>query len=343
MRAGSEEILMKLRCISQNAGRYSESVRRCGLFASRRRGIGGSGLNYVNETRRDRSIVDNVVGPDLTDRINSSLRYYDYCREVLPFLKGKQALADGTPSPEKKFCMKAICAILGCCLTYLYRPRKDLRFRLASGEEEVLCIMDVSGMRERQQRRNGSREGFPSLGELQEYECGCHFSPCWEVLPVQNLCKLWEDFSKLAQPTNTCSAREREQQYLINHMFCPLTNDVVRTCDEAISELVAELRIIVYAICRDSTVLSRPLRQHGMKVYRKTHHPMNRLPAAVRRRYEQGLDMVLRADPAATGSITMRVYSPEVNTPEKLLHLVSEECGEQIGDSLHPSSFRRIL
>lgn len=57
---------------------------------------------------------------------------------------------------------------------------------------------------------------------------------------------------------------------------------------------------------------------------------MNRYPDHVRENVENHLDLVLRADPAGSNGFNIcRVYSPEVNTKEKLRRLLAKALEEE--------------
>lgn len=237
--------------------------------------------------------------------------------------------------------------LLGVSNQFLYRRQKDA-IGVESETEDVMSIIDASGMRERKHRRTGSRKGYPKIEELQHFDCGCD-TPCLESTPVSHLAAELQRFSSLAQKS---SSWKRENQFLLDVLFCPLTNSVVLVCNTAVSALytvspalLADVKRALHKLCNDKSLLGRPFRVHGMSEYRAVNHPLNRYPDEVRDKVEQELDMILRADPGASdGSITVRVYDPEINTQEKLRKLLSEQLGTSVtAEYMHSSTLQRMV
>lgn len=181
-------------------------------------------------------------------------------------------------------------------------------------------------MRLRQHRRVGKRFGYIQLQGLPEYECGCE-EPCFAGVPLTRLDSEFKVSSKLSREIRP---RRKENRFLLNVMFCPLSNCAVRQCDRALSQLftvspgvIAEVRQTLEAMCSDPAIEDRDFIESGGKEYEHPSQPMNRYPDQVRERIESHLDMVIRADPAGSAGINVcRVYSPEVNTQEKLRKLL---------------------
>ena len=135
-------------------------------------------------------------------------------------------------------------------------------------------------------------------------------------------------------------------------MFCPLPNTSVRVCNNAVSQLytisealASSIRLLVHQMCDDPALQDSPFREHGMKRYRERHHPMNRFPPDVIEHIERHLDMILRPDPAASdGTNICRVYSPEVNTQEKLRKLITRNMKVDFGEVvISPTSMQRMI
>lgn len=73
---------------------------------------------------------------------------------------------------------------------------------------------------------------------------------------------------------------------------------------------------------------------------------MNRYPDEIREKVENHLDMVLRADPSGAKDLNVcRVYSPEVNTKEKLRELLAKalDDDEDVDGQLSQSTLQRMV
>lgn len=137
-------------------------------------------------------------------------------------------------------------------------------------------------------------------------------------------------------------------------MFCPLSNSTVELCNRALSALftvslgvIADIRGIFDQLCEDPSLEDRPLLENGTSShYKNPMHPMNRFSYEIRDRIENHLNIVLRADPAGAADLNVcRVYSPDVNTQEKLRRLVTKILGEdEAGDvQMSDSTMQRII
>lgn len=106
-------------------------------------------------------------------------------------------------------------------------------------------------------------------------------------------------------------------------MFCPLLNSTVKKCDNALSALdtvslsfIADVRRVLEAMCNDPSIEDRPILQMS------------------------------RADPGASDGIhTYRVYSPEINTNEKLRRAVARhlEGDDGVDVPLSSSTLQRMI
>lgn len=110
--------------------------------------------------------------------------------------------------------------------------------------------------------------------------------------------------------------------------------------------VVHDVRLVLESMCNDPSLENRALLQNvapGYRMYEK--HQMNRNPDSIREKVETHLDMVLRADPGATdGVVTCRVYSPEVNTQEKLRVVLANHLEEEGADvQLSASTMQRMV
>ena len=302
-----------------------------GLLPSRKRGIGGSSVIHHSLPRGARTADSG------TERQKCLKNLKGFIERVLPFLRAESPAPDGTSPPIMPLCIKAICNLLGVQRSTLYRQ--------GGGE---LCIVDKAGVRQRKFRRIGSRRGFSEIQQLQNFSCGCDV-PCFSGISCDALSRLWDEFKSISCEL---SPEEKEHRYIMNQLFCPLTNTSVRVCNAAIAQLytvseqlISSLRMIVHQLCEDPALWDMPIREHGMKRYRVRHHPINRLPSALVEHVERHLDMVLRPDPAAAhGNNICRVYSPEVNTQEKLRRLISENISKDIDEVIiSPSSLQRMI
>lgn len=86
-------------------------------------------------------------------------------------------------------------------------------------------------------------------------------------------------------------------------------------------------------------------KEHGMKRYKERNHLMTKLPRRVLEHVERHLDMLLRPDPAASDERHVCiVYSPEVNTHEKLKQFISSRSKVDRDEILiSPASLRRMI
>ena len=284
----------------------------------RRRGIGRSHLAFVAPGRKQRELGE---GKLCAVERNPLQTLSNFIGEVLPFLYGQADSPTGTVRPSKKLCTHAICCILGVSRNFLYNRRKMLAGS-ASKEDDLHSIIDTAGLRLRQHRRNADRRNYPSLHNLPEFNCGCDV-PCFAEVPHLALVREYTEFARIAKQLKP---RHKENRFLLNRLFCPLTSSTVLTCNRALSalytvseSLVADVRRALNKLCLavslDDTLETS--RADRYSYYRG--HPMNRVSECVRDKIESHLDMVLRADPAgANGESVCRVYSPELNTQEKL-------------------------
>lgn len=251
-----------------------------------------------------------------------------------------------------KLCTEAICCLLGVSRKFLYgRKTSCLPVESTEASDQDLCsIVDTAGARMRQHRRIGDRRGYPSIDDLPTYDCGCS-KPCLEALNVVYLTNECKAFSRCSQELNP---RRKENRYLLNVMFSPLANAPTKVCDSVLSALytvstghTSDVRTALQAMCDDPTIEHRALIEGGVEGYRKhNRHPMNRYPDHIREKVENHLDMVLRADPAgANGLNVCRVYSPEVNTKEKLRKLLAKALDEDgdVDEQLSQSTLQRMV
>ena len=260
------------------------------LIRTRKRGTGGSSLVYTSESRAQRTKEHG------TDRQKLQKRLESYDMPVLPYLRGEIAAPNGTQAPEKPFCMHAITQILGVHRNTLYKP--------VGGQQ---CVIDNAGVRQRKFRRISSR-GLKAISELPGFNCGSDVS-CFAALHSDVLRRLWEAFVKIASDLNP---EEKEHRFLMNQIFCPLTNTSIRICNTAIAELytiseplVASVCLLVHQMCEDPSIEELPVREHGLKRYRERYHPMNLLPEELIERVERHLDMILRPDLAAADGVNV--------------------------------------
>lgn len=143
--------------------------------------------------------------------------------EVLPFLYGRANSLSGTRCPKKKLGTKAICCVLGVSRQFIY-SRKSKSDSPLAGDNELTSILDTAGLRLRQHRRTGERLGYCPLEFLKDFECGCD-QPCFSEVPLSRLESEFNAFSKLSQELRP---RQKENRFLLNVMFCPLSNCTVR-------------------------------------------------------------------------------------------------------------------
>lgn len=215
---------------------------------------------------------------------------------------------------------------------------------------EVSSIVDNAGARLRQHRRCGSREGFPDVDDLPNFSCACD-EPCFSEVPVWRLHSEYNEFSSLARKIKP---RRKENRYLLNVMFCPLLNAPMKVCNTALANLytvsepvIAEVRMVLDRMCKDPDLEDREILKNGAEGYRRHYnHPMNRYPDSVRQKIEAHLDMIVRADPGASDGInTCRVYSPEINTQEKLRRVLARHLEEDDSADVHlsPSTLQRMI
>lgn len=286
----------------------------------RRRGIGTSTVAFVSSSREQREGSSGETRG--TGRQKGLREFANFVFEVLPFLYSQVDSPTGTARPKTKLCTQAICCLLGVSRNFLYNRTSVQNLQNAS-EDELTSLIDSAGVRLRQRRRNGERHGYPSLPNLQTYNCGCD-TPCFASIPQWTLASEYNEFIKLARQLRP---RLRENRFLLNRLYCPLSNSTTRVCNRALSvlytvseSLIADVRRVLDAMCSDPLQQDRPLLSDVALRYQYDHtHPMNRYGNDIREKVESHLDIVLRADPAGwNGASVCRVYSPEINTQDKL-------------------------
>lgn len=105
--------------IHRRAQGLSDASRSSGeLILARRRGIGGSSLTHVSETRAERaarSQLDLIDDPLGQDQLTSMHRFKKFCISVLPFLKGESASPSGVKSLPHRF----VSIPYECCWVFL--------------------------------------------------------------------------------------------------------------------------------------------------------------------------------------------------------------------------------
>lgn len=111
--------------------------------------------------------------------------------------------------------------------------------------------------------------------------------------------------------------------------------------------MIADVRRVLEKICNDPSIDRRPVLETREKGYNYSpRHPMNRYSDAVREKIETYLDMILRADPGASDGVnTCRVYSPEINTQEKLRRVLEKQLDdEDVADEpISSSTLQRMI
>lgn len=316
---------------------------------TRLNGIGGSSLTHSAPTRARGSETM------MNDRQKAMATFHKFCKNVMPWLLDLRDRESPVPSLPGGFCIASICCILSCTRKMIYGRRNVTALIEDDDANDPGSIIDQAGMRQRHFRRIGSRRGYPELSELPNFNCGC-VTPCFANTPLTRLQNEYGHFSKLSQQLQP---QAKENQYLLDDMFSPFTNSTVGTCNNALSALytisesvIVDCRRVLQRLCNaavdedlvgaNSQIVSRP---HGMLAYRMANHPMNRLSDEMRFSVERYLDSFLRPDPAGTdGSVTCRVYSPEVNTQAKLRDLITESVGHDVRcDAIHSVTLQRMV
>lgn len=318
--------------IHEYAEKCHSEAERLGLYVGgRRKGTGTSNVAFVTASRAERE--SQCGGRSGTNREIALREFAKFVVEVLPFLYGSADAPSGTSRPARKICTNAICCLLGVSKTSLYHRKYILNPDTAS-EDELTSLIDIAGLRLRQHRRNGIRANYPPLNSLQRYDCGCDV-PCFIDIPQWTLVTEYNEFIKLAKQLKP---RHKETCFLLNRLFCPLSNSSLNVCNRALSALytvsearIADVRRAVGEMCEnsnddDTALLSDPSTMYNYQ----RNHPMNRYSTEIRERIETHLDMVLRADPAGSiGESVCRVYSPEINTQQKLRKVLRESLGTE--------------
>lgn len=302
-------------------GCHAATEMASSLTERRGHGIGTSTVAFVAPSRAEREAASGEQ-QHVTERRRTLREFGAFVMEVMPFLYGQIASPRSSARLNNKLCTQAICCLLGVSRNFLYNRTSMLNPENAT-EDELTSLIDTAGVRLRQLRRKGDRRNYPSLQSLQSYECGCD-TPCFAGVPQLTLVSEYDQFIKLAQELRP---RHRENRFLLNRMFCPLTNTTTRVCNRSISalytvseSLISDVRRVLNVMCNDPSLPDRPLLCDASTRYRYDRgHPLNRYPDSVRNKVERQLDMVLRADPAgSSGESVCRVYSPEINTQDKL-------------------------
>lgn len=314
------------------------------MVQTRGRGVGVSHIDYVGRSRRERDPLST------TDRCAALRQLGEFIADVLPFLYGMNDSRNGVRKPKNKLCTTAICGLLGVSRNLLYKRKRTSLGKRARDDELFASVLDTAGVRMRQHRRLGKRTGYPEIEELNTFECGCP-QPCFANAPIQRLYEWYESFKELSKKLRP---RRRENQYLLNIMMCPLLSTTVNICNNSLSALftvsvavIADVRRVLNAICGDPNLESRKFLDQKAKGYNYTpRHPINRYPCVVREHVETYLDMILRADPGASDGVNVcRVYSPEINTQEKLRKVLAKNLTDDdvVDHPLSASTLKRMV
>lgn len=328
--------------IHQKAEELHREIENSSKYVQiRRAGVGRSSIGFCSNSRIERESAQGITGRDISPKHAALFKFRDFVMEVLPYLYGRISAGNVPFHAPRKLCTSSICTLLGVSRSFLYN-KSSLYFLQTSDVSEIQSVIDDAGIRQRQRRRNKNRSGFPPLDQLHLFKCGCDY-PCFSEVPLQRLSAEYKNFCSIAQETKP---RQKENKYLLNSMFCPITNTTIRTCNKALSALytvsevvIAEIRGQLDALCENPSENDRNLISKGTDVYRSHGaHPMNAYPKHLKDRIETHLDMVLRPDPSASiGESVCRVYSSEINTQEKLRNLLSNMLKED-GEYMELSS-----
>lgn len=341
-------LLDELILIHDHANRCHAATENLPSYVqARRRGIGTSTVAFAAPSREEREVMTGELRG--TDREKALRKFAKFVLEVLPFLYGQQDSPTGTAHPKRKLCTQATCCLLGVSRNFLYN-RKTMPNPESATEDDLTSVIDVAGLRLRQHRRNGDGRGYPALQDMRDYNCGCDI-PCFCGVPEWTLVSEYNDFIKLAKELKP---RHKENRFLLNRLFSPLSNSTTCVCNRALSALytvsealVADVRRVLDIMCADSSMRERPLLSDGSTRYSyDRNHPINRYSDAVRDKVENNLDMVLRADPAgSTGASVCRVYSPEINTQEKLRTVLHNALDDDVSVEceLSASTLQRMV
>lgn len=102
--------------------------------------------------------------------------------------------------------------------------------------------------------------------------------------------RLESEYQEFARLSQQLKPRRKENRYLLNVMFSPLSNSTVRTCNRALAALytvseglIADVRMVLNAMCTDPSLQDGPFVAEGVEGYRKHKgHPINRYPDRIR-------------------------------------------------------------
>ena len=337
------EIVGELRNIHCRARRFREEIENISeLVRLRRPGVGGTTMAYTAPSRSEWELLSGQHGTNNKSKI---AEFSSFVETHLPYLYGKAKARNGSTALPRKVCTEAISLLLSISRCFLYHRKRFISSTTFGTDPLIGSLIDTSGLRQRQLRRIGSRKGFPAIYELPFFECGCP-EPCFSGVPTFRLEALFKEFLELS---NQIKPHRKENQFLLNVMFCLLLNTSVQQCTRSLSKLytvsenkIGPIRIVLDRICSDPSLSDQSAREKWINLgYTYRSHPIRKYDAEFRSRIENHLDMVLRHDPAGgEGFNVARVYSIEVNTHQKLAALIlSFLKGEKLSSSeINPSS-----
>ena len=235
--------------------------------------------------------------------------------------------------------------VLGVSLETIYRRRQ--------GNSEIPdTLVDCSDSRRRALRRVKNRTGLTAFNIITEYNCSCS-SPCLSEADPSSLEALYHKFAAISERPRSY---ENENEFIIDLLYDAFSNTDISYCEKSIAEIlgvcsrrIMRARKVVLLLISDPSLLlqDKIAPPHGMLKYSSQHHPMNRTAVAILKAIAQGLDMALRADPAASdGRVTFRFYDRMVNTFDKVEKMLHNSMRESLGESveaLSSTTFRRIF
>ncbi len=253
--------------ICLHARKLYHEAKSTSMVRAMPRGLGGSSAFHVGTTRASRTTLGNIHDRTEMEQVSALQRFREFCERSIPFLKFAWESDHGTQKMNGRLCMQAISCVLGCLLHFLYYRRKNHPQYIRSNKCLFDSLLDSSELRERQQRRKGSRAGFPHIQKLPDFECGCEW-PCWKNHTPQALQRLYDKFTKLSIHVGS---QRKEHQHLLNVMWSPLTNSAENICDIAASALytvspwiVAKVRSVIERISKDPTIFEVQPDPHGL-------------------------------------------------------------------------------
>ena len=200
-----------------------------------------SSREFIQPSSRSRHgsrISSAIADSDLSVTVTCKAKeaFYKLAQIYLPVLLGQKDYG----GISGRLCICSIKNILGVSLNFIYKRR--------TSDDGTSFLLDLSGSRQRALSRVGKRDGLTSFDDLPSFPCGCE-TGCLSESTTSHLAILYRTFASYSA---SLKPYETENEFLIDLLYCPLTNADTSMCDRAIAEI---LGVSSRRVCRVRAVV----------------------------------------------------------------------------------------